>query len=184
MLEAIITSKTRIKILTKFFLNSGTQAYLQELAKEFSDSSNSIRVELNHLKEAKLLTTHREGRTILYMANTQHGLFSIIQEALQKNVGLDRLVDLLVKRCGDITSAWVVGDYAKGVDGGLIDIVILGSVHIAEFQRTVDKTSQLIKRKIRYLVLNSDELEVFKHQLDLARALQIWGHASGSLKPS
>ena len=184
MLEAIIKSKTRIKILTKFFLNSGTQAYLQELATEFRDSSNGIRVELNHLAEAKLLTTHREGRTILYQANTQHGLFSTIQEALQKNVGLDRLVDILVKRCGDIEAAWVVGDYARGIDGGLIDIVILGSVHITEFQLAVDKTSRLIKRKIRYLVLNTDELEAIKQQLDLEHALQILGHTAGSLNPT
>ena len=175
MLEAIITSKTRLKLLTKFFLNSGTQAYLQELAAEFGESSNGIRVELNRLTEAKLLITSRKGRTILYQANTQHGLFHTTQEALQKNVGLDRLVDLLVKRCGDIEAAWVVGEYARGVDCGLIDIVILGSVNLSEFQKTVDKTSRLIKRKIRYLVLDLIELESMKQHLDIDHALQIWG---------
>ncbi|NQV13948.1 ArsR family transcriptional regulator [bacterium] len=184
MLEAIITSKTRLKLLTKFFLNSGTEAYLQELASEFGESSNGIRVELNHLTKAKLLIPRREGRTVLYQANTQHGLFATIQEALQKNVGLDRLVDLLVKRCGDIEAAWVVGEYARGIDCGLIDLVILGSVNMLEFQQTVDKTSRLIERKIRFLVLDLIELKAMKQHLDLEHALQIWGSKVGQITPS
>lgn len=176
MLEALITSKTRLKLLTKFFLNNGTQAYLQELASEFGESSNGVRIELNHLTKAKLLIPHREGRTILYEANTQHGLYSTIQEALQKNVGLDRLVDVLVKRCGDIKAAWVVGDYAKGNDSGLIDLVVLGSVNLLEFQSAVDKTEKLINRKIRYLVLDTQELKCLNRYLKLENSLQIWGN--------
>jgi hypothetical protein len=175
MLEALITSKTRLKLLTKFFLNVGTKAYLQELANEFGESSNGIRMELNHLTKAKLLFTERKGRTVLYQANPHHGLFSTIQEALQKNVGLDRLVDVLVKRCGEIEAAWVVGEYARGVDCGLIDIIILGSVNLIEFQQTVNKTSKLIKRKIRFLVVDLEELKNLSKYLDLDHALKIWG---------
>jgi hypothetical protein len=174
MLEAIITSKTRLKLLTKFFLNSGTQAYLQELASEFGESSNGIRKELKHLTRAKLLIPRQSGRTILYEANEQHGLFTIIQEALQRTMGLDHLVDLLVSRCGNIEAAWVVGEYAKGIDSGLIDIVILGTINLSEFHKTVDKTSKLIKKKIRYLVLDHNELETIGARLDLEHSLQIW----------
>jgi hypothetical protein len=175
MLEAIITSKTRLKLLNKFFLNSNTRAYLQELATELGVSSNGIRLELNHLTAAKLLTSYRSGRTVLYSANIEHGLYSTIQEALKKNVGLDKLVDLLVKRCGDISGAWVVGDYARGIDSGLIDLVILGTINLVEFQETVDKTARLIQRKIRYLVLSQSELANMKQKLDLEHALPIWG---------
>jgi hypothetical protein len=175
MLEALITSKTRLKLLTKFFLNSETQAYLQELASEFGESSNGIRLELKHLTDAKLLISKHEGRTILYRANIKHGLFRIIQEALRKNVGLDQLVDILVRRCGDIQEAWVVGAYARGIDSGLIDLVVLGSVDIVEFQKAVDKTAKLIQRKIRYLILDDNERKALNEFLDLEHALQIWG---------
>ena len=49
MLDTLITSKTRIKLLMKFFMNPRTRAYLRELASEFGESTNSIRVELNRL---------------------------------------------------------------------------------------------------------------------------------------
>ena len=55
MLDTLVTSKTRIKLLMKFFLNPGTRAYLRSLADEFGESTNSVRVELNRLSEAGLL---------------------------------------------------------------------------------------------------------------------------------
>jgi hypothetical protein len=49
MLQALITSRTRIKLLLKFFLNSSNTSYLRDLAAEFGESTNAIRLELNHL---------------------------------------------------------------------------------------------------------------------------------------
>ena len=64
MLDTLITSKTRIKLLIKFFMNPGTRAYLRELALEFNESTNSVRVELNRLSKAKIITSENVGRTI------------------------------------------------------------------------------------------------------------------------
>ena len=52
MLEVLISSKTRIKLLLKFFLNPGSKAYLRGLAEEFNESTNSVRIELNRFEEA------------------------------------------------------------------------------------------------------------------------------------
>jgi len=62
MLNTLITSKTRINLLLKFFLNPGTNAYLRELAAEFGESTNAVRVELNRLSEAKLIQSTNLGR--------------------------------------------------------------------------------------------------------------------------
>ena len=75
MLNTLITSKTRINLLLKFFLNPGTKAYLRELAKEFGESTNAVRVELNRLTEARILKSTNLGRKILYSANNRHNLF-------------------------------------------------------------------------------------------------------------
>jgi len=79
MIDSLITSKTRIKLLMKFFLNPGTSAYLRGLADELGESTNSVRVELNRLSEAGLLESAEEGRTKVYRANTAHPLFPEIQ---------------------------------------------------------------------------------------------------------
>jgi len=49
LLSDLISSKTRIKLLLKFFLNSDTTSHLRGLAEEFSESTNGVRVELNRL---------------------------------------------------------------------------------------------------------------------------------------
>ena len=84
MLESLITSKTRIKLLLKFFLNPGTRAYLRGLATEFGESTNAIRVELNRLTDAKLLKSINSGRKVEYRANKEHSLFKDIQNVVNK----------------------------------------------------------------------------------------------------
>jgi hypothetical protein len=76
LFAGIISSKTRIKLLVRFFFNPGTKAYLRELSKEFNVSTNAVREELNQLTKTKLLTWEKEGRSIYYKANSSHPSFS------------------------------------------------------------------------------------------------------------
>lgn len=175
MLDTLITSKTRIRLLLKFFLNPETNAYLRELATEFNESTNAIRVELNRLTDANLLQSNRSGRTVLYQANKSHTLFRDIQNVVRKYVGIDRLVDDLVAELGDIEAAYITGDYARGIDSGLIDLVLVGKVNRNELQRLVDKTGRLINRKIRPLFLDREEFNNLREHLEIDRALPVWG---------
>ncbi len=179
MLDSLITSKTRLKLILKFFLNPDTQAYLQELATEFNESSNGIRVELNRLSAAKLLRFESRGRTILYRANTKHALFQDLRNVVLKFVGIDKLVEEVIAEIGEVEAAWITGDYARGVDSGLIDLVLVGDVNVKAFQHNIDKTGRLIKRKIRPLVLTWDELKQHQKRLDIEHALPIWGSPKG-----
>jgi hypothetical protein len=175
LLDSLITSKTRLKLLMKFFLNQDTQAYLQELSTEFGESSNGIRIELNRLSAAKLLKTESKGRTIVYQANTKHKLFQDICNVVRKNVGIDLVIEDILTKIGRVEAAWITGDYAKGVDSGLIDLAIVGEVNLEELHIAVKKTEKLIQRKIRLLVLEADDYESLKERLDLAHALPVWG---------
>lgn len=174
MLDSLITSKARLKLLLKFFLNPETRAYLRELAKEFGESTNNIRVELNRLTKAKLLVSETAGRTILYKANIEHTLFTDLQSVVKKYVGIDRLVDDLIAQLGQLEAAYIVGDYARGVDSGLIDLVLVGQVNQDVLQRLIDKTGNAIARKIRPLVVKQAELKGLWAQLDIEHALPIW----------
>ena len=176
MLDTLITSKTRIKLLMKFFLNPGTKAYLRGLATEFGESTNSIRVELNRLSEAKLLSSESSGRTIEYRANTKHTLFNEIHSLVEKYMGVDQIIDKLVKKLGHVDSAYLIGDYANGIDSGLIDIILLGDINKITLDSIAEKRGRDIHRKIRPLVLTKDELQQLWSQLKMDQALLIWGN--------
>jgi hypothetical protein len=182
MLETLITSKTRVKLLLKFFLNPETRAYLRELASEFGESTNAIRVELNRLTEAKLLEKGSNGRTVMYNANTGHSLFKDIQSVVKKYIGIDTLAEELVGKLGDVQAAYVIGDYAKGIDSGLIDLILVGEVDEEKLKEMTVKTEGLINRKIRTLVLKRSDLEKLDKRLDLKHSLFIWSKADARKK--
>ena len=175
MLDTLITSKTRVKLLMKFFLNPGTQAYLRELASEFDESTNSVRVELNRLSQAKIISSKNAGRTIKYFANKEHALFNELQALVRKYAGVDKLVETLIKKLGDVKLAYLVGDYAKGIDSGLIDIILIGRINNNELNRIAERRGKDISRKIRPMVVTKEELCSLWEQLDMDNALLIWG---------
>tara|TARA_S200000501_G_C20585447_1_gene639113 strand:- start:92 stop:637 length:546 start_codon:yes stop_codon:yes gene_type:complete len=175
MLDTLITSKTRVKLLMKFFLNPGTRAYLRELASEFDESSNSVRVELNRLSQAKIICSENVGRTIEYYANEEHSLFSELQSLVRKYAGVDNLIETLIKKIGHLKTAYLVGDYARGIDSGLIDIILIGKINKIELDRIAERRGKDISRKIRPMVVTEKELHFLWEQLNMDHALLIWG---------
>ena len=178
MLDSLITSKTRIKLLMKFFLNPGTRAYLRSLADEFGESTNSVRVELNRLSEAGLLESADEGRTKVYRANTAHPLFPEVQRIVAKTVGLDKVVEQVVSRLGNVELAFITGDYAEGKDSGLIDLVLVGEIEPVYFQNLVIKIEALIGRKIRGLLLSEIEFEKLRTKFQAQAMLVLWSNGN------
>lgn len=160
MLESLITSKTRIKLLLKFFLNKENKGYLRNLEAEFGESTNAIRMELNRLESAGLLTTELAGNKKYFSANTQHPLFADIHNILKKTIGIDRIVDQITSNIGDLKEAFLVGELALGRDSNVIDLLLIGENIDRSYVTTlVEKAERHINRKIRYLVLSRSEKE-------------------------
>lgn len=159
MIESIITSKTRIKLLLKFFLNSQTTSYLRGLEAEMGESTNSIRVELNRLENAGLLNSSNEGNKKMFFANTQHPLFLEINSILKKFVGIDQIIDRITTQIGDLQEAYITGDFAIGKDSPIIDLALVGEkLDRTYIDNLVERAEGLINRRIKYLVLTPDEM--------------------------
>ena len=173
-LSDLITSKVRIRILMRLFLNPHQKAYLRELVNEFKVSSGQMREELKHLKDANILVSEKNGRTVLYSANTKHLLFAELQSMVKKSLGMDRILESIIKRLGDLESAYLLDDYAEGKDTGIIDLLLVGKIDQDNLQDLVRKTERYIERKIRILVLNSDEFEKLKKMLISRPKLLLW----------
>src|SRR3972149_5647577 len=154
MLEALITSKTRIKLLTKFFLNGDYSAHLRGLENEFGESTNAIRLELNRFEEAGLLVSKTEGNKKLFKANIRHPLFKEIHNILLKHFGFDQIIEYIIQKIGSLSKVYITGDFAKGKDCDIIDLIIVGDyIDKANLRELVEKAVQYIKRKIRYILL-------------------------------
>lgn len=154
MLDSLITSKTRIKLLLKFFANNGNSGYLRSLAEEFGESTNSVRVELNRLSEAGLLESKNEGKTITYQANTGHPFYGNIRSMVAKYLGFDEVIEKVIARLGTVEKAMVIGDYAQGRDTGTIHLILQAeSIDHEYLHFLIQKAEEKIQRKVQVEVL-------------------------------
>lgn len=174
MLDALITSKTRKKLLLKFFLNSSSNAYLRNLEQELDESPNALRIELSKFEKANMLISKLEGNKKMYRANIKHPLYSDIRNIVMKTVGFDRIIDDVITKMGDVEKVYVLGNLARGIDSKIIDLLLVGDIiNIKYLIKLLDKVENLIDRRIRYLVINNNELANYI-QSDKSSALLLW----------
>ncbi|MBI3141330.1 MAG: winged helix-turn-helix transcriptional regulator [Bacteroidetes bacterium] len=157
MLDALISSKTRLKLLLKFFINPQQVSYLRGLAAEFGESTNAVRVELNRLEKASLVQSKAEGNRVMFRVNTRHPLFGELRSIVLKHLGLDKLVDHFVAQLGQLEQVYLTGDMARGMDGNIIDMVLVGDLDMKKLMEMVEKAQTLLGRKIKFVVYRHDE---------------------------
>ena len=155
MLDSLITSKTRLRMLIKFFINTANKGYLNGLANEFNESTNSIRKELNNLSAAGYLLKVKSNNKVIYNANTKHTLlFTVLQKVIRQHLGIEEIIDSILDKIGDLNSVAIVGDYAKGIDSGLIKIVLLGTeINVNYLEDLIVKIEKKITRKVSFKIV-------------------------------
>jgi hypothetical protein len=154
MLDSLITSKTRLRMLIKFFINGANKGYLNGLANEFNESTNSIRKELNNLSAAGYLLKVKSDNKIIYNANKAHPLFKVLQKIIRQHLGIEEIIDSILDKIGDVNSVAIVGDYAKGIDSGLIKIVLLGGeINVNYLEDLIVKIEKKITRKVSFKIV-------------------------------
>jgi DNA-binding transcriptional ArsR family regulator len=174
MIEALISSKTRIKLLLKFFLNSNTRAYLRGLEDEFGESTNAIRLELNKLEKAGMVSSDVQGNKKYFTANVKHPLFFDLHSIIKKYVGIDTIIENVISQLGDVERVYLSGEFAKGNDNNVIDLELVGNVNTAYLTELIQKAETMIKRKIRYVIYSAEEFEILKENKKAGEKLLIW----------
>lgn len=182
MFDGLITSKMRVQILMRLFLNPDSQAYLRELSDEFGASPGHVRSELQQLTKVGLLASQKAGRQVQYRAERSHPLFPELQSMVRKAFGMDRILESIIERLGRLEAAYLTGDYAEGRDTGIIDLVLVGDIDQRNLLDLTTKTERHVDRKIRTLVVNAGEFTALKEQLSEQKLLLLWraGHADPS----
>jgi predicted nucleotidyltransferase len=174
MLETLISSRTRIKLLHRLFLNPSSTAYLRGMAEEFNESTNAIRIELNRFEEAGMLISKNEGNKKVYQANQQHPLFNDIHSIVLKYLGIDRIIEAVIKKSGNLEKVYISGDYAMGKNTDIIDLLFIGDVNKNYLNNLIKKVEGLLGKKVRYLVYSLPEWHILEFRGSSAINLLLW----------
>ena len=126
-----------------------------------------MRIELNKLEEAGLLTSASEGQKVVYHVNKTNPFYSDLVSMVSKYLGFDQLIESVLEKVGDLEAAYVVGDYASGVDSGTIELVLVGDVYKDVIDDLVSRVEGRINRKIKYTLISKNRFESIRPNLKL-----------------
>ena len=183
MINTLITSQTRIKLLKKFFLNNNIKAHLRGLESELNESSNSIRIELNRFEEGGLLTSLRDGNKKIYQANADHPLYDDIHSIILKETGIDKLIRKIIYRLGNLLAIYLVGDFAHGNDGPVIELILVGAdIDLDFLSRKMKQSEEITGRKVRYTIMEPKLAEMYLVRMLPSEMLPLWKKEVGMVQ--
>ncbi|GAB6284021.1 MAG: hypothetical protein STSR0009_02200 [Methanoregula sp.] len=160
MLEAIISSRTRVKLLTLFLLNPGREYYVREIARMTEENTNAVRRELANLESFGLLTGQKKGNQQYYTVNRDFFLYEDLQKIMLKTEGVARILKEKLGVTKDIDCMFIFGSFARGTAGAKsdIDLFIVGDVDENTVIPLVHESERILNREINYTLMRREEL--------------------------
>jgi len=169
-LKKIIVSNSRIKLLQVLFNPPGETFFIRQLARLTGEKLNSVRRELENLKEAGVLLTEPRGNKIFYWVNSKHVFFQEILSFVIKTSGLGYQLIKDRQRLGSIKFVMFSGRFARGLkkpdDSQDVDILVVGKVVLPELTALVKVEEEKRGKEINYTVVTEDDFKFRKNNRD------------------
>ncbi|NLZ30142.1 MAG: hypothetical protein GX885_05295 [Methanomicrobiales archaeon] len=159
MLEALIPSRVRVKLLTLFLLNPECEFYIREIARMTGENTSGVRRELANLESFGLLIGRRRGNQQHFTVNRDFFLYGDLQQLVLKTEGAARVIRENLSPLQDIECMFIYGSFAKGTAGGGsdIDLFIVGDVSEEVLIPLVNASERMINREINYTLMHGSE---------------------------
>lgn len=167
MLEALIPSRTRVKLLTLFLLNPGREYYIREIERTTGENINAIRRELANLESFGLISGQRRGNQQYFSAETGHFLYPELQRIILKTEGIAG--EIRTSLSGEaVTCMFIFGSFAKGSAGAGsdIDLFIVGDVSEDRLIPVIHTCEETLGREINYTLMSREEFTLRKKNSD------------------
>ncbi len=168
MLEDIIISRVRVKILTLFLTSPGRIAYVREIVREAQEEINAIRRELAHLEKIGMVRKEPRANRIYYTFRKEYPLYFELLGIVAKTTGLGG--DLLKNRAklGKLKFVMFSGTFARGENPkpNSVDLLVVGSVVLPELTQLVRVEESKRKREINYTVMSIEEFNFRRSRRD------------------
>ena len=161
MLEALFTSKVRIKVLTLFFTHPEDHFYARELAQRIGEHYSAVWQELGNLERIGLLTSEQAANVKYYRINPDFPIYAELRRIILKTTGLGDALRQALSRLGPIEAAFIYGSAASGEEDSLsdIDLMVVGNVDLVALSSVIAQLEETLGREINYVTITREELE-------------------------
>ena len=159
MLEQLLTSRTRSKILELFLSRPHLEIHLREIGRRIDENYNSTRRELNHLESLSLLISRKDGNQRYFRMNTEHPIYPELKNIYLKTAGIGNTVRDELMAVGNVQYCFIYGSYARNSEtlDSDIDLFIVGGVDENKLIPMINKLEKKFNREINYVLYTLTE---------------------------
>ncbi len=168
MLQQLIISRVRVKILTLFFSHPEVMYHVREIVRQTTEEINAVRRELKHLEKAGLLAKEPRANRLYYRLRTDYPLYFELLGLIAKTTHLGGDILKNKGKLGKLKFVMMSGQFARGVPRveGRVDLLVVGTVVIPELSVLIRTEEERRGFEINYTVMTEDEFRFRKSRKD------------------
>jgi predicted nucleotidyltransferase len=159
MLTKLFGSEARVKVLSLFMLNAGSEYYLREIAQRTGLAVRSVQRAVEDLCGIQILEREKRGNSIYFRLNTQNPIVADLKGVFLKTVGLGDLLRDALSENTQIDAAFIYGSVAKGEETATsdIDLALIGEVPPRELSDLLSDLEERTGREINATAFTREE---------------------------
>ena len=168
MLQQLISSKIRLKLLTLFFSNHEALFFLREIQRLTGEDVGGIKRELDNLSAIDLLLSERSGNLKYYSLNRSFPLFDELKSIISKTTGAEGALKDRLRDLPGLEIAFIYGSYARGKEKAAsdIDLFLIGDLDVSKVNFVINAAEAALRREINYTIYTKKEFRQKKKSRD------------------
>jgi len=168
MLSDLITSQSRIKLLSVLLAQPSEIYHVRELARRTGDEINAVRRELLFLEKKGILIREPRANRVYYSLSKNYPFYFDLLRIGSKIVGLGAGILKNRVKIGRIKYAMFSGKFARRMEKKPtdVDLIIVGTIVLPELALLIRDEEKRLKREINYTVMTEEEFSFRKKKRD------------------
>ena len=168
MLNDLIISRVRVKLLQIFLSRPSQIIHVRELVRQSKEEINAVRRELAHLEKSGMVSKEHRANRLYYSFRRDYPLYYDLLELITKTTGLGGLILKHRNKLGKVKFAMLSGKFARNIPGSgeKVDLLIVGNIVIPEVAALVREEEMRRGREIFFTPMTEEEFVFRKKKKD------------------
>jgi DNA-binding transcriptional ArsR family regulator len=168
MLADLITSKSRIKLLSVLLTDPTEMFHVRELVRRTGDEINAVRRELLFLEKKGVLDREPRANRVYYSLSKSYPFYFDLLKIGAKITGLGGEILKNKVKIGRIKYAMFSGKFVRRMEKDVtdVDFIIVGTIVLPELAVLIRDEEKRLGREINYTVMTEEEFSFRKKKRD------------------
>lgn len=168
LLEDLIISRVRVKLLQIFLSNPNQIIHVRELVRQSHEEINAVRRELAHMEKCAMVRKEQRANRLYYSFRKDYPLYFDLLELVTKTTGLGAQLLKSRNKLGRVKFAMLSGRFARNISGTAekVDLLIIGNLVIPEIAALVREEELKRGREVFFTPMTEEEFVFRKKKRD------------------